>query len=307
MNEHFLKLKNNLELNVSFQEKVSQHYRAITSMVKNINPAYETKLIGSLQRQTRIQPYGDQNFDIDILVVLGPFTCWLTDGSGIAPQDALNTVHEIFDESDRYKPMAPQIDHPTITFEYEDGVKVELVPAYTDEIGHSPNGVSHIPVGRGYWVPKNGTWELADYDHDADVVTAYNKNVGGLLVPTIKMLKAIRRNLFPEMISPFHLEVIATHTITNLIKNGVASSYPDLIEWFFTVASVLVDKPIKLVGSNSPALELDQNQKTILPAYFKTLAEHCKSARGLTSESARAAKWAALFGEPFPLTSPTYA
>ena len=39
-----------------------------------------------------------------------------------------------------------------------------------------------------YWVPaRQGKWELADYDFEAEQITAINDSTGGLLVPTVKM------------------------------------------------------------------------------------------------------------------------
>ena len=66
----FLKLKSNLELNKTFDEIIQQRHNAVRSVLENNLSNIETKLIGSLQRKTRIQPRPEDGFDIDILVIL---------------------------------------------------------------------------------------------------------------------------------------------------------------------------------------------------------------------------------------------
>jgi Second Messenger Oligonucleotide or Dinucleotide Synthetase domain len=78
MHDHFLKLKTNLELTPSFDQVVQTRHAAVQSALENTGAAIrEMKLIGSLQRQTRIQPRQNDPFDINILVVLGSFYNWL--------------------------------------------------------------------------------------------------------------------------------------------------------------------------------------------------------------------------------------
>ena len=74
MNNHFSKLKQNLEPNPSFDQTIQTRHAAVRSALENKGAAIkDTKLIGSLQRKTRIQPRIGEKFDIDILVVLGKF------------------------------------------------------------------------------------------------------------------------------------------------------------------------------------------------------------------------------------------
>src|SRR6267143_4459540 len=135
MQAYFDKFRSNLELNQSFQQKVAARHAAVRSAVENIGADIkETNLIGSLQRRTRIQPRPEDSFDIDILIVLGQFDHWVPSG-GITSGQALDYVLGSVKESDRYSAKRPTSDAPTISLTFEDDTKVELVPAYVDNIG----------------------------------------------------------------------------------------------------------------------------------------------------------------------------
>ncbi len=213
----FLKL--NLELTQTFQDTISRQYKAVRGVIENNHAdVKKVRLIGSVGRKTRIQPPPGSNadFDIDMLVVLGTFYNWVTDGSGISKEKAMESVEVAVKQAERYAKKNPERDNPTVTFSYENGVKVELVPAYIDNIGKSLSGLEHSPKGRAYWVPSRTGWQLADYDYEADEISKANAACGGLLIPTVKMLKAAKREHFPSMKS-YHLEVIAVNLIPKLI------------------------------------------------------------------------------------------
>jgi len=152
VNQAFEVLRSRLELTKTLQDKVTSHHTAVREWLGTNKLTDETKLIGSLQRKTRIQPRaGKDIFDIDILVILGKFTSWRQDG--ISPTHALNMVEAVLSENETYEKMGPETDSPAIVVEYTDKTKIELVPAYLDGIGRGPNGIPTPPAGRGYWVP----------------------------------------------------------------------------------------------------------------------------------------------------------
>src|ERR1700743_2191063 len=104
MQDHFLRLKSNLELDSTFAASVSTRHTAIRTYLQNNHPAFkDSKLIGSLQRQTRIDPGQGHKFDIDILVILGEFNQWVPEASpgGITAQSAINSLHSTIAGSDR--------------------------------------------------------------------------------------------------------------------------------------------------------------------------------------------------------------
>lgn len=304
MQEYFDKFRSNLELNQSFQQKIAARHASVRSALENIGADIkETKLIGSLQRRTRIQPRPGDSFDIDILVVLGQFDRWVPLG-GITSGQALDYVLGSVQESDRYSAKRPTSDAPTISLNFDDDTKVELVPAYVDNIGQGPQGEPTPPVGRGYWVPKTGGgWQHADYDFDADFVSRMNAVSTGRLVPAIKMLKAARRIHFP-LFKSFGLEILAAYVIpaavgiSNQKSNAVSDA--QLMRAFFVMAGDLLAGPITVPYSNSPAILLNADDQAATKRLFSAIVSHIEETERLTSQQATADAWRLLFGDTFP-------
>ncbi len=312
MNDHFLRLKQNLELNPSFDQIIQARHVAVRSALENKSGAIKkTQLIGSLQRKTRVQPRENDVFDIDILVVLGEFYSWLPVGhpNGVLPEQALNHVHGSINKSERYSLKNPEKDSPTVSLQFADKVKVELVPAYLDMIGHSPDGKTHSPKRRSYWVPDNGRWVLADYDFEAGRITDMNAASDGYLVPAIKMLKSIKRLHFPYLKS-FPLEILAAQLIPAIVdyrkKNRQTVSYPDLIKLFFILAKDEVMKPIQMPGSNSPAINLDQATILSLGKIFDDIVSHISQIESMANDNNKIEAWRVLFRESFPTRALSY-
>lgn len=295
--------KSKLELSQSFQEKVTTHHNAIREWIESYNSTIETKLIGSLQRKTRIQPRSEHIFDIDILVILGSFNNWVPSG-GIKPEDTLEKIEDIVSEHETYEKLGVETDNPTITFEYEDNAKVELVPSYLDQIGKAPDGTPTLPVGRGYWIPKNNRWVIADYDYDAEYISEANENCNGCLIPTIKMLKAAKRNLFPMMKS-YHLETIATSLIPFLVKYFKEQkwqiAYPSLVYNFFLLGKDKVLKTSNIPGSKSPSADgyMSIDKKQEFSILFSKIAKYCEKTFTMSDNESIEA-WREIFGTPFP-------
>jgi hypothetical protein len=304
--EAFKQFKSSLELNPSFQEKVTTHHNAIRKWIKSVDSNIETRLIGSLQRKTRIQPLSEEVFDIDILVILGSFYSWLSSG-GVKPEHALEKLEYIVKGHGTYEKLGVETDNPTITFEYEDNTKVELVPAYLDRVGSAPNGTPTLPVGRGYWIPKNNRWLMADYDYDAEYISRVNENTNSYLIPTIKMLKVAKRNLFSDMKS-YHLEVIATSIIPSITKYFEEQrwqiSYPSLVYCSFLFYKDEVLKIVNIPGSKSPSADeyMTSVKKQELSQLFSKIANYCKNTLTMNENDAIQA-WNKLFGSPFPTGS----
>lgn len=182
--DHF---RASLELDPSYAKVIQQRHQAVRAAIEAVLPGTTTHLVGSLQRRTRIDPArGLAGFDIDILVERGSFSRWTSSG-GTSPDTALNDLHRALRSVHQYARMDPEADAPVVTLDYSDNSKVELIPAYRDEFSDSE------PRGRAFWVPKGGRWVRADYDYDAAYVSAANRAMNGLLIPTIKVAKAWRR------------------------------------------------------------------------------------------------------------------
>ncbi|MBO8130805.1 MAG: hypothetical protein H0Z29_04700 [Candidatus Marinimicrobia bacterium] len=254
-----------------------------------------------MQRKTRIQPRSNDTFDIDILVILGSFARWV-DVGGITPKDGLDKVEDIISEHETYDKMGPETDSPTIIINYANNTKVELVPAYIDNIGEYADGTPAFPKGRGYWIPKRNRWILADYDYDAEYISKKNEETDRYLIPTIKMLKAAKRNLFPEMKS-YHLEVLAVNvipTIVSYLKNKIYPiPSPLLLCGFFCIAKDEVLKSLKIPGSKSSNADNYSIDKNSLAEIFGKICNYCNSLIKFDGREAIEG-WRELFGEPFP-------
>ncbi|MFZ5437464.1 MAG: SMODS domain-containing nucleotidyltransferase [Patescibacteria group bacterium] len=305
IHEAFSLLKNNLELKPTLDQIIQTRHKAVRGVIENSQlTIQDTKLIGSHQRQTRIHPTGE-TIDIDILVVLGQFDRWVPTG-GITPNTALQNVHFVTSESERYQQMHPEVDSPTVTLSSVTNVHVEIVPAYIDNIGISPSGLPHAPVGRAYWIPNpdgSGTWKLADYDHDASQITVQNQTCDGMVIPTIKKLKAIKRIYFPELAS-YLLEALVLRTIPPAIQVrkivGLPNSYPALIHDFFVDAQPMLDQHIFFPGSLTPATKLDPLTVFNLKQTFQTIADYTNTLIKLGDTPAAHQGWKKLFGHPYP-------
>lgn len=305
LQQAFKRLKTNLELQLTLDENVQQHHNALRGIIEQSKNLEKTLLIGSLGRKTGIQPRENDVLDIDILVVMDYFVCWTNNG-GISAQIAMEEMNQIISKSDRYDSMNPINDQPTVCFTYKgDGTKVEVVPAYLDKIGHSANGRYHSPIERAYWVPKSGKWELADYEYEADFISKKNQTCDELLIPLIKMLKAIKRIYFPSMNS-FFLEIMAVNiipsslTVRKLLKLPI--SYPMLLLDFFKQGRFLLNKPQQIPGSLSTPITLDISSVINIAKIFIEITSYLNNINRIPKEIDQLKHWKVLFGDPFTLS-----
>jgi len=242
--------------------------------------------------------------DIDILVIMGDFARWVS-VDGITPNLAMDHLETVVAGHGTYNRIGPESDSPTVSLEYRDGIKMELVPAYRDNIGYDSQGNPTNARGRGYWIPRRGSWVYADYDYDASYVSRLNQSYDNLLIPTIKMLKAAKRNIFPDLGS-FHLEVLAALTLPEIVpmveKLDTWMRVPLLVSSFFLLASTRISNPVALPGSSSPVVmtNLSNQQYSDISGWFGTLNKLMYN--GLVSADVNLAlgAFSIVFGEPFP-------
>lgn len=300
---HFQQLKTNLNLTPSFQNIISTRHAAVRSAFENLNPGIEnTKVIGSVGRRTRIQPRPGEKFDIDIVVVLGDFTGWGTEG--ITSAAAIDNLYRTACSSDRYSAFEPTADAPTVTLFFGNEIHVELVPAYVDNVGRSHGGRPTPPIGRGYWVPGPNGWIHADYDFDAGVITQLNELSDQRLVPAIKMLKAVKRAHLPDFKS-FALEILAARTIPMIIAGykSVRQRAPtdsEMLLDFFLMAPGLLSEGLAMQGSNSPPILLTVPEQARAQRLFQAAVAYIQQIEHASSLATRVAGWRELFGDVFP-------
>jgi hypothetical protein len=301
----FTTFKSRLELNQSFDEKIRTRHNAVRSALENVESSITTtKLIGSLARKTRIQPLPNDTFDIDILVVRGRFDRWAASGQGMTADSALESFLKIVQKSDRYAAKSPSQDKPTISLKFDDNVKVELVPAYVDNIGHHSNGTAYQPKGRAYWVPKNEGWVLADYDYDAQYVTDMNTQCGGWLVPTIKMLKALKRRYFTEVPS-FFFEMVVIRVLGDVVipgykKHNLALGFSQLIHDFFNYGRGWLEYSFNFPGSLTDQVKIDAGMAQRTKEMFVKIEQYCAAIDSTSSDTEKQKMWRKLFDDPFP-------
>ena len=123
------------------------------------------------------------------------------------------------------------------------------------------------------------------------------------LIPTIKMLKAIKRGYFPTMRS-FHLDIMAAAIIPIAVaarkSNGAEVSFPALIRDFFNFAPSQLSAAARIPGSHSPAIRLIQSEVATFTDSFQKIRAYVDSLQALPQESKQREGWKLLFGTPFP-------
>lgn len=301
---YFKKLLSNLELNDTFGTAIQQHHQSVRAILETRGlQNLRTQLIGSLQRKTRIQPRTSDKFDIDILVELGSFYNWTSSG-GINPEQALEYVHNVITNSQRYENMGPRQDRPAISFAYESNVYVELVPAYKDQIGKKHDGTL-ITKNISYWIPKQGGWQLADYDQESAYCSLINQQYGGRIIPTIKILKAIKRErLNFTNFDSFHLEMLAIKILPGIILARQIFrqeiNYPILIEQFFLALPAHTSGELLIPGSHADAQVLTPVVQVLLNLESSKITREIAKTRMVTNIGDRISIWRGIIGDVFP-------
>jgi hypothetical protein len=297
--EAFDIFKSRLELNSSYDDIVQRRHAAVRECIERALPTVRTQLIGSLQRKTRIDPLqGLKGFDVDILAELGAFVVWAHPGQRITCESALEAGEKAIASNLKYRKKGIQEDQPAIIVPYDDGSYVEVVPAYRDRFP------DHQPNGRAYYIPHSGHWTLADYDYDAEAISSANKQTNGRVVAAIKMLKAWRRNLVPDLRS-YHLEVLALAIVPSVVKAYEAANatltWAQLLVHFFTLATSRIQEPAIIPGSLSERADYyftTENRQRIAQI-MQTCGEAGKPDLSKTSAQ-DVALWRKILGEPFP-------
>jgi hypothetical protein len=80
------------------------------------------------------------------------------------------------------------------------------------------------------------------------------------------------------------------------------AAYSDLISVFFVRAKKLLEQPVKMPGSLSPAIAIPTEDLLEIKRRFDTIASHCSQIHSLSTEHEKRKNWKELFGEPFPST-----
>lgn len=121
----------------------------------------------------------------------------------------------------------------TVTVEYPDGTKIQLLPA--------------IKRGTGLVIPSSGGARWSDIirpDRFADRLTQVNQACNGKVVPAIKLVKAIINKLLPEQrrLTGYHVESLAIEAFKAYTGSTTIKA---MIERFFERAKDLISRNIR--------------------------------------------------------------
>jgi Second Messenger Oligonucleotide or Dinucleotide Synthetase domain len=304
IDEAFDELLHRIELNQSLVTLASQRYNAVKTTIENVLPGKSVRQVGSFQRKTKIRPLDlSDRIDVDVLVSFGPFYQYASAaGHGTTPSRALEIVRHALSANQTYKVMPQQQEHPIVRLEYADQMAIELIPAYEDRTGQHPR-----PSGPACYIvgTSSGSWKSADYDYDAETISALNGISEGKLVPIIKLVKAYFRSATIPLKS-FHTEILVANIVPATIRDwetkGYSYGYQHLLASFLTQASKIVTSPSSLVGSYSPPTNSDLSQSMLssVAAFLISRAQVAWQLAGNKIVSNALGGWREFFGDIFP-------
>jgi hypothetical protein len=305
VNSAFDELLKRIELNPTRVQLVASRYKAIKERLESEIHRCEVFQIGSFQRKTKIRP-DDENegLDIDIGVCLNNFTEYAKDDEGVSPSQALNKVMLALEKDKTYKLMKPEKDVPTVTLEYSDGLRIEIVSCYRS-VGrhfHRNSPPYCYIIGKD-----NNSWQTADYDYDAQVISGLNQveSVKQALVPSIKMVKRFLHN-YRSPLKSFHVEVLCATIIPSEIIYWESLNYTwhynHVLALFLSKAHELLKGPISLAGSYSVPVDsnINDQQMSHLGKILSQLGDRAWTLCKLPNSSSTIGQWAEFYGEPFP-------
>jgi len=130
-----------------------------------------------------------------------------------------------------------------ITVRFPDGPEIQLIPSRRD------GDVLHVPA----WEQNN--WSPINPRQFMDGLTKRNRETGGKLIPTIKLVKAVNATL-PEnaRLSGYHIESLGVAAFRGY--DGECTSVR-MLPYFFKKASELVMRP--MVDRTGQSVHVDQN------------------------------------------------
>jgi hypothetical protein len=303
--EAFNELLKRIELNPARSALASQRYNAVKATIEGALSGKTVSQIGSFQRKTKIRPadLGD-GLDIDAVVSFRRFTHYAGYGeNGMTPSDALEIVRRALTSNQIYRVMTPVKDHPVVTLQYADDMKIELIPAFVDGTGTHPHHGTSIEC---YIIgTSSGDWEPADYDYDAAVISRLNAVTNQRLVPTAKIVKAYFRSV--EMpLKSFHTELLVATIVPSIIAAWDAKNYSYGYEFilaqFLREASRVLTNPVQLAGSYTPPVDSDLTQTRLagLGTFLKDRADEAWMLAQLEDKTQALGGWSDFFGDPFP-------
>ncbi len=308
--EAFATTLSRIELNPTRVQLASQRYTAIKQVIEQALPGKTVTQIGSFQRKTKIRPLDlSDKLDIDLLVKFKTARWSLFGVPGVwgIPESALDKIQRVLVADQTYRIMRPKPDAPTVSLTYADQFTFEIVPALVDKTGrynHQPGEPDCYLVGLN-----RDTWSPADYDYEAAYISSLNKQTGGRLVPSIKLIKAFLRGhgLSPDPLKSFHIEILCTRIIPPIIASweayGLNWGYHQVLAYFLCNVGSQLAGPVALPNSYSPQVQVNLSPADVqaLKSKVDQLGQSAQKLCKLKDAPDMLKRWREFFGDPFPV------
>jgi hypothetical protein len=224
----------NVEVNAYLQEMlkefndrdtgaIQQHLEVLqNSIQKDIEGSVDLLFGGSLRKNTYVNGLSD----VDTLIFLND-----TSLANKSPKEVLN----YFEQKIRQRLPSSNVSTGdlAVTVKYSDKTEIQLLPA--------------IKTATGFRIadPSTGQWSnVVRPDAFARKLTSVNQDLGGKVIPAIKLFKALVKNILPSniKISGYHAESMAIEAFKGYQGNRTPK---DMLSHFCREASNLVGSPIK--------------------------------------------------------------
>jgi hypothetical protein len=255
------------------QETADRLSEIKTILGDHLGGAVDTLFGGSVAKHTFV----DGISDVDSLLILDK-----TKFASSQPGQVLETIARKL--KDELSGVAITSGSVAVTVTYSDGTDVQLVPARR--------------IGDKLEVPAwdSNSWSHIDPQQFRDGLTKRNAELGGKVIPTIKLAKAVCANL-PEDLRPsgYHLESLAVAAFRGY--NGEKTTAA-MLTHFFDAAKTLVLSPMKDQSGQSVHVDESLGAPNSAQRIHLNLALDRVSRRMALAASAKSVpRWMELFGE----------
>lgn len=266
-----------VEYNDRNAEKIGLYLNKIKELLQeDIEGTLDLRFGGSISKHT----YVDGLSDVDCLVHLKDPQL-----ESMSPRQVLEYFREKLEQR-LGKLVKVSIGDLTVTVEYLDGTKIQLLPAIKRGAGLV------IPASRG------DRWSnIIRPDRFAERLTEVNQACNGKVVPTIKLVKAIINRLLPDerRLTGYHVESLAIEIFKSYTGSTTIKS---MIERFFDRAKDLVmrnirDKTGQSVNVDDYLGSENSGLRQVISYDLDNISRNIKNANA----QAEASSWLAAIGE----------
>ena len=286
----FESFRSNLELTGLQGTVIAERQKDLRQVIGKELLVVDSFLTGSYRRNTLIAPLSKA--DVDVMVVLDRSL------RKIGPANALNKVRQVLVSSFPTAQVSRNGQAITVTFR---DFLIDVVPAFA------------VPwlAGSGWDICDSGgmSWLRTNPDRHSVRSTEVNDRTGGLLVPTVKMLKAWNRTASQPLRS-FHLEALAWSvfdpgTLPYRLWGVQMATDPENVHAFFSQAPALLTRKLAdpATGRGDLGSYLSASARKDVISKIGIARQRCELAESLAQVndlSAANATYRDIFGSFFP-------